>query len=198
MFPLLLISLPVLCPSLFPWHQTVTGWQDESVVVCLPVYTCCADLLLLYSRHRQADRWQPHWHHNRNPLTTPLLFFTRTATTMSTSVYCIFCHFPLWSYFNKEVVTKMDGCVLSFFPQFIAKCLWYSLNYNMSLSVNLSPYHPWTRTNSVVRGWTSISWLRPSWGQCCWWSASPYERPAKEPRVKSSDRTGRTNYDGLS
>lgn len=58
----MLTSLPVLCPFLFPWHRL---WQDETVVVCLPVYTCCADLLLLYSRHRQADRWQPHWHQNR-------------------------------------------------------------------------------------------------------------------------------------
>lgn len=60
-----LISFPLLCPSLSPWHQL---WQDKTVVVCLPVYTCCADLLLLYSRHRQADRWQPHWHQNRMPL----------------------------------------------------------------------------------------------------------------------------------
>lgn len=196
MFPLLLISLPVLCPFFFPWNQTVTRWQDESVVVCLPVYTCCADLLLLYSRHRQADRWQPHWHHNRNPLTTPLpLLFTRTAATMSTSVYCIFCHFPCWSYVNKEVATKMGGCVLSFFFffKFIVKYLWCSLNYNVPLGVNLSPYHPWTRIDSVVRGWTSISWLRPSWSQCCWWSASPYERPAKESRAQSSDGRGRTN-----
>lgn len=57
-----LTSLPARYPFLFPWRQL---WQDETVVVCLPVYTCCADLLLLYSRHRQADRWQPHWHHQR-------------------------------------------------------------------------------------------------------------------------------------
>lgn len=65
----LLTSLPVVCPFLFPWYQL---WQDETVVVCLPVYTCCADLLLLYSRHRQADRWQPHWHQSRGPLALPL------------------------------------------------------------------------------------------------------------------------------
>lgn len=64
-----LTSHPVLCPFLFLWHQL---WQDETVVVCLPVYTCCADLLLLYSRHRQADRWQPHWHQNRRPQALPL------------------------------------------------------------------------------------------------------------------------------
>lgn len=45
-------------------HCPMSGGRSNSppvrpVVVCLPVYTCCADLLLLYSRHRQADRWQP-------------------------------------------------------------------------------------------------------------------------------------------
>lgn len=111
---------------------------------------------------------------------------TASSVTFIAGVILIKKWWPKWT------------AVFCLFLQFIAKYLWYSLNYNMSLSVNLSPYHPWTRTNSVVRGWTSISWLRPSWCQCCWWSASPYERPAKEPRVKSSDRTGRTNYDGLS
>lgn len=72
-----LIPLPALDSlfSLFPRHQL---WQDETVVVCLPVYTCCADLLLLYSRHRQADRWQPHWHQKR---TTKLHRFFRLNST---------------------------------------------------------------------------------------------------------------------
>lgn len=94
-----LISFRLLCPSLFPWHQL---WQDETVVVCLPVYTCCADLLLLYSRHRQADRWQPHWHQSRGPLRSlpPNSFFFKNVIWTDEQFYFASLKWPINTLFQ--------------------------------------------------------------------------------------------------
>lgn len=99
-------DLTFLCPFLFPWHQL---WQDETVVVCLPVYTCCADLLLLYSRHRQADRWQPHWHQNRGPLTSVKLqglCWTTISTDERSPFYLIISQLS-----NQHAVSSRVTCV---------------------------------------------------------------------------------------
>lgn len=93
--------------------------------MCLPVYTCCADLLLLYSRHRQADRWQPHWHQNRDHRTAN--HFNETAGSNCCVVinrWQIFS--PLLNHLSSSWLTYCFKlrCVNKLFMTQVYRCVW--------------------------------------------------------------------------